>query len=172
MLTKEINSHPANNLSEREKAFKCIFLVESRLREQLSFYLKANSSEIRSVPFFSAAHKMLGNLQHFGFLNIWSFRLWLVHFRSVVSLGFSRICLFRSLGRCWFWCAAVGKLQLDCCLILGFPFGPEGMSCFDFFSRTKSVALNEGSSAADNLGTCFEISFQKQSERLRMQNLF
>ena len=54
------------------------------------------------------------------------------------------------------------------CLILGFPFGIEGTSYFDFLLQKQSVALNEGGSAADNLGTCFHISFQKQSEGLRI----
>lgn len=57
------------------------------------------------------------------------------------------------------------------CLILGFPFGIESMSCFDFLLQKQSVALYERGSAADNLGTCFDISFQKQSEGLRIQNL-
>lgn len=120
MLTKEINSHPANNLSEREKVFKCVFLLE---RGQLSFWnlvLEANSWEVRPVFVSNAVDRMLGNFQWLGFLNVWSFKLQLVHFRldkhHTTTSWFPTVGLFLSC-KCWLWCPAVGiaekKLQLD-----------------------------------------------------------
>lgn len=155
MLTKEINSHPANNLSERERVFKCVFLLESRLREQLSFWnlvLEANSWEVRSVFVSSAVNRMLGNFQWFGFLNVWSFKLQLVHFRSdkhhTSIPWFSTVCFFLSC-KCWLWCAAVGiaekKLQLDYIAL----FWASGLvlrawATLTFLLQNQSVALSEG----------------------------
>lgn len=176
MLTKEINSHPANNLSEREKVFKCVFLLESRLREQLWFWnlvLEAKPWEVRLVFVSSAVDRMPGNFQWFGFLNVWSFKFTLVHFRSdkhhtstpwfpsLFLPVLEVLTLMCCSGDCW-----AGFTAGLCCLILGFPFGIKGMSYFDFLLHSWSVALSEG--VADSMGTCSHTSFIKQSRGLKI----